>query len=252
MASMDKVQIVIIAGGKGKRMLTDDPKALAPLKGKPFLAHTLDTLEKLNLSIKPVIVVGHQKERIFEELGEAHNYAHQERQLGTGHAVMSAKDNVHPDHEIVLVLTGDQPVVSKESIEKIIKTHKDKKPTITIATAQLPDFNEWREGLKNFGRIVRDEQGQVLKIVENKDATSEEKEITEVNPAIYAFDHDWLWKNINKIKNDNAQAEYYLTSLLHLARKQGKTIEAVPLVNTIEAMQPNSKEELEVLEELLK
>lgn len=247
---MDKVQIVILAAGKSKRMLSDDPKALARLKGKPFLAHILDTLHGLNLPIKPVIVVGHKKERIFEELGEAHNYAHQTEQLGTGHAVLSAKPNMHQDHEVVLVLSTDQPHISKDTILNLVETHLQEKPVVTLATVQLPNFEEWRKGIINLGRIIRNEKGEVVKITEYKDANDTEKEITEINPAIYAFDRDFIWQNIEKIKNENAQSEYYLTDLIRLAQEQGQKICAVPVSNIIEGLQPNTPEELLELEKL--
>ena len=248
---IENVQIVILAAGKGKRMGGDEPKALAMLRDKPFLRHILDTLETLDISIKPVIVVGHKKECVQEIIGSHHTYAVQHEQLGTGHAVSSAKTVLHSDYQTLLVLSTDQPLVSKETIENLIKVHNETKATITLATVVLPDFAEWRAGLKNFGRIVRGRDGSVESIVEFKDANDEEKEIKEVNPALYAFDADWLWRNIDKIKNENAQGEYYLTSLIHMAFEQGEKVQAVPVTNILEGLQPNTKEELEVLEKLV-
>ncbi len=248
---MDNVQIIILAAGKSKRMGGDSPKALAILLGKPFMKHILDTLETLLLPIKPIIVVGHMKERVKEVLGNDKNYAHQEEQLGTGHAVNSARNAVHKDHSTILVLSTDQPLVSKETILNIIDAHESKNATITLATVVLPDFKEWRIGLNHFGRIIRDENGKVEKIVELKDATKEEEEVLEVNPAMYAFKSEWLWENIDRIKNENAQGEYYLTDLIKIAFEQGEKVEAIPVSNILEGLQPNTKEELEVLEKLL-
>lgn len=245
------IQILILAAGKGKRMESDEPKALVKLKDKPFLKHILDTLETINLPLKPVIVVGHKKERVIEVIGEKHKYANQEEQLGTGHAVMSAKEILDPDYKTLLVLSTDQPLVSKETIENIIKTHEEEEATITLGTIVLPDFLEWRKGLMNFGRIIRNSKNQVEKIVEYKDANEEEKNSLEVNPALYAFDAVWLWENINNLKNQNAQGEYYLTDLIHLAFKQNQKVVGVPIKNILEGMQPNTKEELEILEKLL-
>ena len=249
---MEKTQIIILAGGKGIRMKSDEPKALVMFRGKPFLRHVLDTVSTLRLPIPPVIVVCYKKELIKEVIGNGYVYAEQDEPLGTGHAVAAAKKSMEPGHQTVLVLYTDQLLISKETIENLLGRHNEKKPAITIATASMPDFEEWRSALRHFGRIVRQSDGQVDTIVEFKDATEKEKLIKELNLAVYAFDAAWLWKNIGLLKNENAQKEYYLTDLIGIARSQNEKIESVPIANIIESVHPNSQEELRLLENLLK
>ena len=250
MENLEKIQIIILAAGKGTRMKTDDPKALAQLKGKPFLKHILDTIETLHLPTPPVIVVGHKKERIFQVLGDGHNYAEQKELLGTGHAVNSAKEKAKHGHEVVIVISADQPLISRDTLLNLINKQIETKPAITLATALLPDFEGWRKGIVSFGRIIRDENNKLKNIVEYKDANEKEKRVTEVNPAIYAFDSSWLWENIDKLENKNSQKEYYLTDLIKIACEQNAKIETIPLAHTLEVLQPNSLEEIKILEDL--
>jgi bifunctional UDP-N-acetylglucosamine pyrophosphorylase / glucosamine-1-phosphate N-acetyltransferase len=251
MNNLQNTEVIILAGGKGKRMQSELPKALTPLNGKAFLAHILETLRNLSPLIKPIIVIGHNGEMIREALGKEQRYAIQEEQLGTGHAVMCAEPLSGREADTVLVLLADQPLVSQDTLQEIINVHKEKRATVTIATIMVPDLTDWREGLTKFGRIVRDRDSKIINIIEYKDASEAEKETLELNLAIYAFDAKWLWENIHSLKNTNAQGEYYLTDMVKIACEQGRNIETVAVKNGIEAIHPNSKEELELLEKLM-
>ena len=247
---MQNTQIIILAAGKGTRMKSDEPKTMTLFRGKPFLEHILATVDSLGLPIPPIIVVGHKKESIIKKFGEGRVYAEQPEMLGTGHAVSSAKAKAHKDHDTVLVLCGDQPLISAETIKKILEQHEKKHPAITMATLPLPDFEEWRKGLRHFGRILRDTDGRIAGIVEYNEATEKEKLIKEINPSVYAFDADWLWKNIDLLRNDNVKGEYYLTDIIRIASGQGKPIESAALTDIIEGLQPNTMEEVALMERI--
>ena len=250
MKSENNTRIIVLAAGKSTRMKSDIPKALMPFQGKAFIEHILDTIKKLNLNTKPVIVIGHKKELIKETLGNDQVYALQEEQLGTGHAVLSAKNAVGSTNDTILVMATDQPLVSKKTLESLLKKHLEKKVSLTIGTVTVPDFADWRMGLYHFGRIVRGVNGTIEKIVEFKDANDEEKNIKELNPALYVFDAKWLWDNIDKLKNHNAQGEYYLTDLVKMACDENEKIESVQIENIHEALQPNCQEDLLMLEKV--
>lgn len=232
-------------------MESDLPKALTPLAGKPFVRHILDTIGKI-FSRKPIIVTGYKKEMVIDELGEEYRFSVQEDQLGTGHAVMTAIEHLEEDTKHVVVLYADHPLLKAETIQKIVDTHQKSGATLTMATVPLPDYGDWRkDAFWSFGRIIRDENGKILKNVEAKDATEEERMTPEVNPCYFCFDSAWLWPHLAALKNENAQGEYYLTDLVGVAFDEGVKIETVP-IDPIEALGANTKEQLELLERLLK
>ena len=247
---MEKIKIVILAAGKGTRMKSKLPKALTLLRGEPMIKHLLHTVEGLT-NEKPIVVVGHQADLVKKELANSCEYVLQAEQLGTGHAVLSAKNALGQETETILVIYADQPLVSRETLENLLTVHLAKHPTITLATLTVSDFAEWRTGLEHFGRILRNQNGQAENIVEFRNASEAEKKIKELNLAFYAFDARWLWQNIDKLTRDNTQQEYLLTDLIHLACAQKERIETVSVANPLEALQPNSREELEMLEKLI-
>jgi bifunctional UDP-N-acetylglucosamine pyrophosphorylase/glucosamine-1-phosphate N-acetyltransferase len=245
----NKTRIIVLAAGKGTRMKSELPKVLAKVKGKSMIKHLLESVEKSNVDRHPVVVVGYKKELVMEELGDKYHYVNQEEQLGTGHAVGLAGDYLKDKAENVLILFGDQPFTSAAMIKKIFDTHLNSGRKITMATFRVPDFEDWKMVFYNFSRIIRDKNGKIIRDVQFKDTSDEEKKIKELNPSYYCFDADWLWSNLENLKNDNAQKEYYITDLIRIATENGIEIETVD-IDPREALGANSKEELEILEKL--
>jgi bifunctional UDP-N-acetylglucosamine pyrophosphorylase/glucosamine-1-phosphate N-acetyltransferase len=252
MPEKEKIRIIVLAAGKGVRMKSELPKALLPLRGKPMIKHLLESITESGIDDKPVIVIGYGRDLVKKELGDKYEYVIQENQLGTGHALMTAEKTINLGGSSVLVLAADQPLVSRETLERIVKKQKEKNPTIIVATVMVPDFKDWRRGLyTDFGRIIRDKNGKIKKIIEFRDADEEQRKIKELNLAIYTFKSEWLKNNIDKLENKNDQKEYYLTDLVKMAFEQGEPIESIEVKNMIEALHPNSKEALEILEGLV-
>lgn len=244
MKNKDKIEILILAAGKGKRMQSNLPKVLIELKGKPMIKYILKSVKKA-FNKKPIAIIGYNKELVESELKDSCFYAIQEEQLGTGHAVSCAKEYCK-DAKHILILSGDQPLISSKTIKNLIEKHLKAKTKITFTTTEVSDFKDWRKGFLAFGRILR-KNGKITGIREYKDANEKEKEIKEVNAGSYAFDAKWLWENLEKIKNNNIQNEYYLTDLLHLASKEEEKVEAIQ-IESHEALGANTKEELKILE----
>lgn len=243
-------QIVILAAGKGTRMGNERvPKVLVMLKNKPLILHLLGEVEKVKQLVKPVIVVGYMHKKVEDVLGNHYAYALQEKQLGTGHALLAAKKRVRAEN--IVVLYGDSPLVKAESIQSLIALHFKSGSRISMLTSQVENYRGIGRPLEHYGRILRDPvTHQIAGVVEFKDASDVQKKIKEVNIGIYMFNTKWLWKNLEKIQNQNAQKEYYLTDIVHIAIAAGETVHSL-MIDPKEAVGVNSKEDLAIAEKLV-
>ena len=246
------MRVVILAAGKGKRMGDPLPKVLQKIGDKTMIEMAVGAVIDSGVTDKPVtIIVGSgTEENIKECLGEKCNYVYQAKQLGTAHAVLCTKDFLD-DCEDLLVLYGDQPFLTPETLSSLKEVHDKEGSVLTMMTVELPNFFGWHKIFKDFGRIVRDDEGMIKGIVEKKDATPEQLEIKEVNPSFFCFKTDWLWENISKIGCKNAQQEYYLTDLVELAISQNKKVRTLVIKNPKEAVGVNDKEQLQLANDLL-
>lgn len=247
---MDDLKIVILAAGKGKRMGSDLPKALIPIAGKPILQRLMESVKASGVDGIPVVVVGHERELICESFNEECQYVVQEEQLGTGHAVLVCREAL-AGAKNVLVLYGDHPFISASTIQRLVTMHQSTGSVMSMMTAVVPSFDGWYNVFNHWGRILRDRHGHLLGIRQFRDATDSEKEIKELDPALYCFRADWLWENITQLKNFNAQGEYYLTDLLQTAVVQGHEVPSLS-VPPEEAIGINTPEEKAIAEEILK
>lgn len=235
---------LILAAGQGKRIKSDLPKVLHKVCGKEMVKHVIDIAKKAEID-DINLIIGRGAELVKERTKEACvTYSYQEEQLGTGHAVKCAKEFLENKSGVVAIFSGDTPLIKKSTIENLINQHINDNNAATILTAMIDDPN-------GYGRIVRDENGKVLKIVEHKDCNEEELNIKEMNSAIYCFDIELLVKSLNKLNNNNNQSEYYLTDIIGILKDEGFSIGAV-VTDIEETIGVNSRVQLSEAEEILR
>jgi bifunctional UDP-N-acetylglucosamine pyrophosphorylase / glucosamine-1-phosphate N-acetyltransferase len=241
--------IVILAAGKGTRMgLAKTPKVLVPLRGKPLISYLLDGIAREPSLAAPIVVVGFKSEEVKSLLGRNYLYALQEQQLGTGHAVVSAMPQVTGQH--FMVLYGDMPFIKTASIVTLGDLHMKSGSVLSMFTVTVPNFDPRYESMNNYGRIIRDNTGQIIKITEYKDATTGERHLREVNPGIYTFQRDWFVEHAKSLGNKNAQGEYYLTDMVEIAIGSGQRIVDIS-ISPEEVLGINTPEQLKAAEEAL-
>ena len=242
---MSSIATIILAAGKGTRMKSDLPKVLHPVLGKPMVQYVIELARAIN-SDKIVLVVGHKKElvqRTFDQAGVL--FAAQEKQLGTAHAVQMAEGQLENFEGEVLVLSGDVPLLGKECVRELIDLFHEKNAAATLLVG-IPDDPY------GYGRVIRDADGFVDRIVEEKDATDADKKVQEVNIGTYIFDNTKLKAALPRVKNDNVQGEYYLPDVIKILREQGERIAALFTPDFSETIGVNTVEHLKEVERIIK
>lgn len=225
--------VIVLAAGQGTRMKSKLYKVLHRVCGKAMVNHVVSQAEKLQPE-KIITIVGFGADAVKEELGSKTEYVLQEQQLGTGHAVLQTEKLLAGKKGTTVVLSGDAPLLTSATLEALFADHQENHRSATILTATAPNPS-------GYGRIIRDELGNVLKIVEQKDATAEEAAVTEINTGTYCFDNEWLFKALSEVRTDNAQGEYYLTDVVEILQAQGEIVGAYKMSNFDESMGVNDR-----------
>ncbi|TCP52708.1 bifunctional UDP-N-acetylglucosamine pyrophosphorylase/glucosamine-1-phosphate N-acetyltransferase [Tumebacillus sp. BK434] len=234
---------VVLAAGMGTRMKSKKHKVLHEICGKPMIQHMLDTLTATGFDRK-VIIVGASKEQVMETLGEQ-EYAVQAEQLGTAHAVMMAQDKLGHEEGLTLVCAGDTPIIRQETLERMLLAHKASGAAVTVLTAVV-------ENPFGLGRIIRDDAGNVLRIVEEKDASAEERLVREINSSVFLYDNQLLFHALGQIDNNNAQGEYYLPDCLEVLRREGHKVNAFVTDDPREIQGINDRAQLAIANEIIR
>ena len=237
---------IVLAAGKGTRMKSELPKVLFPVCGKPMIDYVLDALNDAKVD-EILTVVGYKQELVRAEIESGPNvkFAEQKELLGTGHAVMSCREYLEGFDGPVFIVAGDNPMLQSSSVERLFEEYEKSGASCVIGTVLKDDpFG--------MGRILRDENGNFVGIVEEKDATDEQRKIKEINISYYVFNVPDLLASLDAIRNDNAQREYYITDVPKILLDSGKTILALPVLKEVECLGVNTQDDLARVEEALK
>jgi bifunctional UDP-N-acetylglucosamine pyrophosphorylase/glucosamine-1-phosphate N-acetyltransferase len=239
---MNKINAIVLAAGAGTRMKSKTPKVMHKISGVPLVGHIVDLLEEINVA-KTSVVIGHGKELVEPYLASRSvNVVYQEQRLGTGHAVMMAKETIEDDED-VLVLTGDTPLLRKSTIDALLAHHRNGNYDGTVLTASFDDPT-------GYGRITRDDAHLITGIVEHKDATEAERSIKEINSGIICMKGQLLKRFLDALKNDNVQGEYYLTDVIGLLSSNGHRVSGYIVEDTSEIMGINNRVQLAEADEI--
>ena len=225
--------VIVLAAGKGTRMKSKLYKVLHQVCGKSMVEYVVEAAQ----AIKPdkiVTIVGNGAEKVKKVLANKSEFVLQKKQLGTGDAVLTASDELAAEKGATLVITGDTPLFTSQTFQKLFDYHQSKGNAATVLTAQAP--NPY-----GYGRIIRDDQDNVLRIVEQKDATADELKINEINTGVFCFDNQLLFSALKKVDNQNAQGEYYLTDVLEILRNEGQRIGAYKMPDFSESLGVNDR-----------
>lgn len=241
---MTNIYAVILAAGQGTRMKSKLYKVLHPVCGKPMVEHVIDHIGMLNVQ-QIVTVVGHGAELVKDTLGKKSEYVLQAEQLGTAHAVLQAEAILSKLEGTTLVVCGDTPLIRPETMQALFAHHEKQQAKATILTAVA-------ENPTGYGRILRDDQGQVAQIVEQKDATPAQQLVNEINTGTYCFDNQALFNALKQVNNDNAQGEYYLPDVIEILQKQGEIVTAYVTENFDETLGVNDRFALSQAEEFMR
>lgn len=235
--SGQNVSVLILAAGKGTRMKSARAKVLHEISFKPMLHHVLDAVQPLCLS-KIVVVTGHQAAEVEASCtGYPVEFARQTEQLGTGHAVLAAADDLVGHSGSVFILCGDTPLITRETLDGMLSSHLREDRLLTVMTTVVDDPT-------NYGRIISNEQGDVEAIVEEKDASPGQREICEINAGIYCVNTDFLFNALKEVGTDNKQGEVYLTDIVSIAHNGGRPVHKFVCTDSREVLGVNSRLEL--------